>query len=548
MARICDKGFLYDHEICQQAYSFVHLMNPPYFTPLDNSKQVQNGFLKEYSRDDVLVQTKQSISTESIVNWQIDIKNVPTQNFSYGITILIDSTIPKDVQNEPLTRVSNYADVNAYRWKEQKQLKLPVVYAYINGKPVTICTDPKNEAQFFYFDESEKRYIKVSHSSKTQRMNLFIANGHTDVYKTLYPASKQYIEFSGVCFNKVRKYYGAEVNTKHMVYKDEVFSLPQEKEIEPYAEILWNELRHYPSNIFHMLGVKNLFLYSSQGRFNGFFDGDIYLNTSPDISPAQKIIAIHHEIFHAIEKKLRRSHDDHLATVYGLLIHDQTYLEHAITINPKTKNSIKEVVAMLASIDESFVSMIKKKPQTDQFRNLDIAYKSREKTLEIASALERHKIYEIPKFSAQHNAFMFVGFPGCGLTLAKKIFNAHSTESADPVVLVRNPLDICLRVYLKNQSDIFDTYARWQEYYTGKMSKGLPFVKYEDIVSMNKKPILKALSQWNVEIPKSWMSEIDIDQIQYNCVEVTGLELLLSEFVNTKTAWYYGYETLSINT
>lgn len=546
MARICDKGFLYDHEICQEAYSFVHLMNPPYFTHLDNSKPITLQ-IKEYSLDDVLVRTRQSICIENFVNWQIEIESMPVQNFSYGITILIDSTIPKDTQNEPLTRVSNYADVNAYRWKEQKQLKLPVVYAYINGKPVTICTDPKNEAQFFYFDELEKRYIKISHPSKIKRMNLYITSGHTNDYKALYPESKQYIEFSSVCFNKVKKYYGADVSTKQMKYKDEIFFLPQEKEIEPYAEILWNELRHYPSNIFRILRVKNLFLYSSQGRFNGFFDGDIYLNTSSGISVSQKIIAIHHEIFHAIERKLQKKHDEHLATVYGFLMHDQNYLEHSIAINPKIKDDIKEVIAMLSDIDESFVSLIKRKPQTDQFRNLDIAYKSREKVLGIASILEKQKIHEIPKFSAKHDTFMLVGIPGCGLALAKRIFNNYATENADPVVLVRNPLDICIRAYLKNHSNIFDTYARWEEYYTYKMNNGFPFIKYEDIVVMNKKPILKSLSLWNVEIPKSWMSEIDIDRIQYNCAGITGLELLLSEFVNTKVAWYYGYEMLSIN-
>lgn len=537
MPRICDKGFLHNHRICSHAYSFVHLINPPVFSSFDNQQSIINNqktFEKEYTTNIYNVKTEQQIFIENQIEWKIKLLNFNAPLFSYGVTVNIDPVIPKDIDFDPVTRVSNYNDLTAKRWKEQKDLKLPLLFVYINGTPVTILTNPKNTCQFFYFNDSDKNYLKISHSSVSSDMHLCLFDGHKSNFD-VFENSKQHTQFRKTCFNKMKLYYAANV-----------ISDLSDQELEDYSHVLYKEMQVYPKNIFQILNIKNIYLFKDSTDVLGKYDGDLNFNLHEFITVNQKINSIHHEIFHAIEQKLNQTHNEDLAVIYSYMICDKNYLDNLILQNPSCQNKVDQVKNMLNQIDESFIYLIQQhsRVQNNTLFTTDISYKSREKIIEIAYQQEQNKIYQIPKQIKRHDSICFTGISGSGVSLAKQIF-PHS-DIGDVIAIVRNPIDICIRNYLKAKIDPYQTYTNWQTFYENIMLSGTTFIRYEDIVTHNQYIIKLKLNPWHIEM-SNWMSIIDLNRIQYNAHEAQGLEIILNEFLNTKTCSYFKYDNLTLN-
>lgn len=549
---ISEKLFISDHSLSHFIYPFVHLNDAPFFSHFSNDSNHEN-YQKKYIFKNFEVYTLNSIlETETQITWNIKIERFNCGSFSYGITIAIDNNIPVDIDGEPVTRVSNFNDVSTQRWKEQKELKIPLLQCMSKGKPILICTNPNHPVRFFYFDEGIQKYLKIEFKSNSIKNDIIISKNHGNPYEaycSFYKEHKSSIYFSNICFKKMSQYYGSKINIKEINYDLHSLSMPSQNEIELYSEILWKEMLIYPKDIFRILNIKNIYLYSHNTDPSGFYDGNIYLNISSVISNTQKITTIHHEIFHAIEKKTNQIHNEDLAIIYGYLIYDQNYIDEKIINNKKLRKNISDVFKILRKIDSSLPYFIKssRKNSINVTKTKDIYYKSREKIIEIASNLEKNKINGITKYTPKHEKFVFIGMSGSGLSLISKIFDnkvcLNITNDYDNVVLVRNPIDICVRNYNKFGDSVEFTYKKWVEIYSEFMEKNLPYLRFEDIVLGNYSKVKNTLSAWNVKV-YPWMKYVNLDIVKYNWKEISGISLIIEEFVNTKYAWYYRYENL----
>lgn len=545
-----EKGFVNNSSVCQHAYSFVHLNNAPFFSHLDNQSMVQfkeNYFIKTYSLNDISIESKQSVLIQdSCIYWDIDLLD-NDKYYSFGITIQIDDVIPKDVNSNPIARMSHYADINAKRWKEQTELKYPVIYVYISGTPVSICTNPNCTSNYFWFKEKDQQYIKISQTGKFPKMQLRLLEGHTDKYKDIFKNNKHFLSFASVVNNKIKHYYGANVELSDQCYLNIKTTKPTEVEANEHLELLWNELLIYPKNIFQILNVKDLFLFTSNSELNAFFDGNIHLNTNNAISDSQKIIAFHHEMFHAIEKKYNLPLDDSLSSIFGWMIYDKNYVDYMKESNCIFRDKYKKIQSILLSLDESFLELINKsKNYSDNFSTRDISYKSREKSIEIASRLEKIKINDLKEVKPTNDIFYFQGMKGCGASFVNQIFNTNKT--GDIIYVVRNPIELCAKNKIELSIDIQETYQEWLKYYSKVMNDSYSFIRYEDVVVYNKKKIQKTISKWTNEFPSEWTQKVDVDKAKYNIESIVGLNLIYLEFINTKYAWYYEYEKTPFRT
>ena len=537
-------------------YSFIHLLDEPNFTHLNNDSTISNKSIDKtlikYDKKFVStfsINTKHNIhSQENCLVWNFETESAENGDFCFGITLPVFCDKVWLPDNSIGHKIINYSNMWIPPYLGQSNIDLPIIKVQLHDNTfAAIMSNFDHGSHFYAYCNGSQNYIKIgtkSIDSLSSTIKIKIINENdslTDLYKSMYPEAASKIDFWKIVFSKIEKLYNINVYYDKSFNKRNVTGdIPSIKNVILYSEIMWQELSKYPASFFRSSNIRGIYLCenlcSSQGICYGMTIGDhVVLNIESDLIESIKRNSLHHELYHCIEKqfstehkndlivewnKLEKSgfilqkslnteflnHEDVRAELFSYIMSDPQEIEE----RSLTDNSLIEatqIIKKFVGFYHPSISMesIVTKSHDHQKIVEQIVYR---KDVEQESMKNLLLDYDFSiKNQKPTKHLIITGILGSGLQLTKTIFDDLKYFDLVELSNINNlPVvqdDYNLIYVVRNPSDLAGLYKDknnqdildlWLSINRKLIDNKLPFIRYEDIITGNQAAFSKLLN------------------------------------------------------
>lgn len=317
-------SFEWDDKALSNVYTFVHDMQEPHCNHFDNEHHVETNheedkasFEKEYTSYNCSIKLNHEVKiTPSGFSWDIT-RLVESDQFiscRYGITLPVDCLAIEGVDGIIDVPLANYQQEWRSDFEGQLNLDLPIIKVFISKKPAYIQLPFTESVQFFIFEDNGKKFLKISTLNGCD-VQLSIAMSFNtnepflESYCRHFPGSQSYVYRYETLKEKIQSKFGIKILSHQSLTQGYDVQPPTNEELEKYIVILEENLNFYPKDFFKWLGLKTISICGHLITDNKICGGllvrtSMLFNASAKLGPIFQAKAIHHELFHMIEKKL----------------------------------------------------------------------------------------------------------------------------------------------------------------------------------------------------------------------------------------------------
>ena len=375
------------------------------------------------------------------------------------------------------------------------------------------------------------------------------------LYKEMYPDSANLIDFWKIVFTKISQYYQLEVCYRQDMNRWSILGqIPTPEDIEKIAPLLWEELSIYPRKFFKAIGLEKIFLCYHLSKNNKPSYGAI-INNTLFIDIAQRsnttlALTIHHEIYHQMEtmspgptlsggydfynQKIatRKTDKEVTSETFAYLLVDPAYMNAEAIKSAHLQHDLAQILLYV----NNFAGDIKISNDKVSGEPILHNYLQFDRTREYKNSINKYTIQH-PAF----DKFIIIGLQGCGLSLLYEIINKNIEIKEYPyaiqqneslLYMVRDPVDYCALRYHKYNEAADEAMQRWLVTYKSLAQQGLPFIKYEDIVTYNSSRISDFLKLINKDDENINWSVINEQRI--GAYDISIVPLLRRVWVSVK--------------
>jgi hypothetical protein len=551
-----------------EVYTFGHLMDD-FFTLFNNTGEAlftectneSVEFDKSYAYLNRMFRTQQRVSFCKDVIWQISVqRDYQLTDWAFGLTCKIGKAPLSTSDGETRGIVIDYSAKWVPFFSGHVHIDIPIVTVTCeNGRRFAVSLPPSQDAQFYTFKDGETKYLKVEfRSSYSERADVMFSSVPDDVdlrefYKTLYPESTQQVDFWNTVLKKMSKHYGVTVYHNEITSDRFLGRQPSLSQVTRFCDLLWDEMRPYPKDIFRHIGINRLYLcqnLSSQGvpALGVALNEYIILNIGDDVQESDQRLSLHHEVFHAmrhrypdeiqdIDRKIDIGHlsffkgEDLLAEMFAYLMTDSEFMHSAASLSTQLDEVLSDIKAFLnkhfASIDLSSQSRLLERSYRRDYKNLK-------------AFLKKNQV--VPK-PPQFHHLVVIGLDRASLSVFENCFRGEyettlfddiedlsqfksqmENDEKSLVYITRSPLDFAAIRYYDQKAEVKDSMAAWIRTHQQLIETKSVFVRLEDILTDNTKVLNMFCSMTHLDFKIDYSKLDSYDIRSYNLATVPFLE------------------------
>lgn len=484
----------------------------------------------------------------------------------FGISIELGSLEAFLYDGRPAPKIIRYSQTWTPTWKDNVVISVPIIQILLLNTKWMLCASPQDDLHMVLYHDSVPR-LKVgaltdrSSSMEIRLLPLPNESDPIEVYKNLYPQSSELIDFWKAIFSKCSKYYGIEVLHSQPVKHGYIAGRhANQSQVHKFSNILWEQLQLYPQGFFRAIQLRTINLCSeiTKGtiRLSGYTIHDgICLDISNNQPDYIQAFTLHHEIFHVIEKSLTVAAKSELletvkkikyapfclinsnevcSEIFAYKMFDPIWMQTAEVEDDSVTPIIELILNHIQQLAPDF-SWPKIRVSNDPIVGW------------IGGSLDKPSTSITVSKPEKHDGTI-QGLPGTGLTLLLSVFKDIQILPFEPGnqplgYLVRNPLDWAAREWALRKIPAEISLKKWVSTYRALAAHKLPFLRYEDLITMNKKAIRNFLNETGLKCDFD-LSIVDANRIRYTRTTVPFLFSLWVSFRNQDIMEWYKYDQL----
>lgn len=257
------------------------------------------------------------------LKWNIKIESQYMIDHRFGLVYPIDSSKIYSLNQRVNTDVSNYFKTLEQTFRDQTLLQMPIISSQSPSGWLSCFTDPDSAIQFFVNHDDNNLRSTFTTTHNNQGTVHFKCVKHLEenraAYVSVFPKTdivlnkwKKHLSTLEERYKiKARCFYGD--NSNYRLFSEDLSAKEPDSELlTTFCTTLSKELLKYHKNIFQLVNIHGLFFCSDlvvEASKQEMHGGCVTYNWDAlnwiifDVSKGTKWL-IHHEIYHAIEKKI----------------------------------------------------------------------------------------------------------------------------------------------------------------------------------------------------------------------------------------------------
>jgi len=566
-------------------YTFVHDTSEPHCRHFDNQSQIDQNleqdnlieFIKKYTykNQEATLQHQIQKKKEGFV-WKITktLQAEKLSNYRFGITIPLKQIEIKDNNEHILTPLINYQQQWQSKYPDQTNIDLPILQ--VNS--FVICIPITENVQFFQFEENDSKYLKIAtkYGSDLTLTIHIIPNDNCDLkqmYCNVFPDSKEYAYQAELLKRKIHHKYDIRVLSHEIFHQSEcVVYPPNSEELELYMKLLEENLSFYPSTFFEHINLKTISICGYMVRDLELIKGvsgsnGILLNASSKLRHDLQCRAIHHEIFHMVEKKALQNNHEKL---WNKLPKNDSFIEHFKDINNIANPSEYrcELFAIFI-VDPQFIRQLAETDKTLLHKLNVIQSIFGEISPECNQIIQNHdrdkendlvRFYE-PKCNPNNSVpildRLLVGVKHSCLTKMVSVLGitqnilivqneSQVPKNVDLAYVTINPLDFCAIEYIEHNIQVAESFNQWISIHNNlEKRKTVLRLKSEDVLRFNTHIVENFFRGVKEHLNVNNLWDIDGKIRPYNLDSIPFLKKNWDLFRNASVIIRVGYSNVS---